>query len=31
LPNLAIGPGEYVIQLAVRSGGGRVHFNLYVE
>jgi hypothetical protein len=31
LPNIAFTEGEYVIQLSVNSGGGRVLYNLYVE
>jgi len=31
LPNVSFAEGEYVIQLQVASGGGRIHYNLYVE
>lgn len=31
LPGLAFTEGEYVIQLQVMSGGGRILYNLYVE
>ena len=31
LPNVSFTEGEYVIQLQVTSGGGRIHYNLYIE
>lgn len=31
LPNVAFTEGEYVIELRVNSGGGRILYNLYVE
>ena len=31
LPNVSFAEGEYVIELRVASGGGRVLYNLYVE
>jgi hypothetical protein len=31
LPGVTFSEGEYIIELRVTSGGGRVHFNLYVE
>jgi hypothetical protein len=31
LPDVSFSEGEYVIRLLVASGGGRIHYNLYVE
>lgn len=31
LPTVSFSEGEYVIDLRVASGGGRIHYNLYIE
>ena len=31
LSGINFAAGEYIIELRVKSGGGRIHFNLYVE